>query len=131
MAHSSRLPVLLSFQAVDEASPKSIHHIPTKQSSPFRATEKLCSRRPVDLYWLILYFKKITENPIFGLCEWMGVRQCGVTVYEAWRENVDLGTFQHCWKCGLSQRICRRLEDDGWCEYPEVMLPGIFILYHE
>jgi hypothetical protein len=56
---------------------------------------------------------------------------CGIAVYEAWRENIDLGTFQHCWKCGLSQRICRCLEDDGWCEYPEVMLPGIFILYQE
>lgn len=63
---------------------------------------------------------------------WQAVESgCGIAAYEAWREKVDLGTFQHCWKCGLSQRICRRLEDDGWCEYPEVMLPGIFILYQE
>jgi hypothetical protein len=48
--------------------------------------------------------------------------------YEAWREGVDLGEYQHCWKCGLSQKVCRRFEDDGWCEYPEIMLPGIFIL---
>jgi superfamily II DNA helicase RecQ len=56
---------------------------------------------------------------------------CGFAEYEAWRETIDLGSFQHCWKCGLSQRICRRLEDDGWCEYPEIMLPGMFILYQQ
>ena len=56
---------------------------------------------------------------------------CGIGAYEAWREDIDLGEFQHCWKCGLSQKICRRLEDDGWCEYPEVMLPGIFVLYQQ
>jgi hypothetical protein len=56
---------------------------------------------------------------------------CGIQAYEAWRADIDLGSFQHCWKCGLSQRICRRLEDDGWCEYPEVMLPGIFVLYQQ
>ncbi|KAK6591595.1 hypothetical protein H4I96_12289 [Botrytis cinerea] len=56
---------------------------------------------------------------------------CGRPAYQAWREKIDLGSFQHCWKCGLSQRICRRLEDDGWCEYPEVMLPGIFILHQQ
>lgn len=56
---------------------------------------------------------------------------CGIGAYEAWRKDIDLGEFQHCWKCGLSQKICRRLEDDGWCEYPEVMLPGIFVLYQQ
>lgn len=51
--------------------------------------------------------------------------QCGRQEYIAWREGIDLGQYQHCWKCGLSQKICRRLEDDGWCEYPEVMLAGL------
>lgn len=54
---------------------------------------------------------------------------CGKQAYEQWREGIDLGQYQHCWKCGLSQRVCRRLEEDGWCEFPEVMLPGIFILH--
>ena len=54
---------------------------------------------------------------------------CGIGQHEVWREGIDLGQYQHCWKCGLSQKICRRLEDDGWCEYPEVMLPGIFVLH--
>jgi hypothetical protein len=54
---------------------------------------------------------------------------CGLERYKAWREGIDLGEYQHCWKCGLSQKICRRLEEDGWCEYPGIMLPGIFILH--
>jgi hypothetical protein len=57
--------------------------------------------------------------------------RCGIAAYEAWREDVDLGQYQHCWKCGLPQKICRRLEDNGWCEYPEVMLPGMFILHRQ
>ena len=54
---------------------------------------------------------------------------CGIVAYEAWREGIDLGSYQHCWQCGLSQKICRRLEDEGWCEYPNVMLPGLFVLH--
>jgi hypothetical protein len=53
---------------------------------------------------------------------------CGFIAYEQWRERLDLGQLQHCWKCGLSQEVCRRLEDDGWCEYPDIALPGMFIL---
>ena len=56
---------------------------------------------------------------------------CGVEQYKEWRGGIDLGEYQHCWKCGLSQKICRRLEDDGWCEYPDIMLPGIFVLYQQ
>jgi superfamily II DNA helicase RecQ len=64
----------------------------------------------------------------YGDCFEAEASGCGFVGYEAWREGVDLGEYQHCWKCGLSQKVCRRLEDDGWCEYPEIMLPGIFIL---
>lgn len=52
---------------------------------------------------------------------------CGFEKYKVWREGIDLREYEHCWKCGLSQKICRRLEDDGWCEYAEIMLPGIFV----
>jgi superfamily II DNA helicase RecQ len=58
-------------------------------------------------------------------------KKCGVGAFEIWREGVDLGQYQHCWKCGLSQKICRRLEDDGWCEYPDIMLPGLFVLHQQ
>lgn len=56
---------------------------------------------------------------------------CGYNAYKQWREEVDLGQYQHCWKCGMSQDVCRRLEDDGWCEYPDIMLPGMFILHQQ
>lgn len=54
---------------------------------------------------------------------------CGMEAYEAWRDGKDLGRYEHCFTCGLSQKICRAAEDDGWCEYPNIMLPGIFILH--
>lgn len=56
---------------------------------------------------------------------------CGIKKYEAWREGIDLGQQKHCWKCGLSQKICRRLEGNEYCEYPEVMLPGLFVLHQQ
>lgn len=56
---------------------------------------------------------------------------CGNEKYQAWREKVDFGKSKHCWECGLSQQICRRLEDGRPCEYPDVMLPGIFDLHVE
>jgi superfamily II DNA helicase RecQ len=58
---------------------------------------------------------------------------CSVNSYKKWREGVDFGQSKHCWECGLSQRICRRLEEhrEGLCEYPNVMLVGIFILHQQ
>jgi superfamily II DNA helicase RecQ len=35
---------------------------------------------------------------------------CGFSKYEQWREGVNFGQAKHCWHCGLSQSICRRLE---------------------
>jgi hypothetical protein len=58
--------------------------------------------------------------------------RCGFIAYEQWRERIDFGQAKHCWQCGLSQRICRRLErPEGQrqaCEYPAVMLPSMFVL---
>ena len=49
---------------------------------------------------------------------------------------VNFRQAKHCWECGLSQRICRRLEREKLeeqvpCEYPEIMLPCIFILFQQ
>ena len=59
---------------------------------------------------------------------------CELGRYKQWREKVNFGLAKHCWECGLSQRICRRLErqepeEQLLCEYPNIMLLGIFILY--
>ena len=58
---------------------------------------------------------------------------CSIKLYEKWREGVDFGQCKHCWECGLSQRICRRLEGhkEGLCEYPNVMLVEIFIMHQQ
>jgi hypothetical protein len=58
---------------------------------------------------------------------------CNIRLYLKWRSGVDFGVSKHCWECGLSQRICRRLEGgkEGLCEYPNVMLVGIFILHQQ
>jgi len=64
-------------------------------------------------------------------CTLAAASGCGKERYQAWREKVDFGKSKHCWECGLSQQICRRLEDGRPCEYPDVMLPGIFILHAE
>jgi hypothetical protein len=60
---------------------------------------------------------------------------CGFERYKKWRKRVNFGKAKHCWKCGLSQRICRRLEspqvDQQPCEYDDIMLPSIFILWQQ
>jgi hypothetical protein len=60
---------------------------------------------------------------------------CGFTAYQQWREGIDFGQAKHCWECGLSQSICRRLErrpeDRVPCDYPNIMLPSIFILHQQ
>lgn len=61
--------------------------------------------------------------------------QCGFVAYEQWRPKVDFGQAKHCYECGLSQSICRRLErpkeDRLPCEYSNIMLPSIFILQQD
>ena len=59
--------------------------------------------------------------------------RCDIRVYKQWRKEINIGKSGHCWSCGLSQKICRRLEGkgkegEGKCEYANVMLVGIFIL---
>jgi len=60
---------------------------------------------------------------------------CGYNAYQQWRSGVDFGQAKQCWECGLSQRICRRLERPAgqWlpCEYAGIMLPSIFIVQQQ
>ena len=63
------------------------------------------------------------------------VNQCGNVEYYHQRLKVFFKKVKHCQECGLSQRICQRLETKQreeclLCEYPKVMLLGIFILHH-
>src|ERR1035438_8279236 len=70
------------------------------------------------------------ELHIYSECSQAKADKCGFVAYSKWREGVDLGQLQHCWECGLSQSICQRAEGKReWCEYTDIMLPGIFILH--
>ena len=39
--------------------------------------------------------------------------------------------YSHCFDCGLSQTMCRKQETGEACEYIDVMLAGIYILYEQ
>lgn len=64
-------------------------------------------------------------------CVEVEARHCAYPAYQKWRETVDLGECSHCWKCGLSQTMCRGLEKGIGCEYPDIMLPAIYILHQK
>ena len=54
--------------------------------------------------------------------------QCGVSLYQQWRQGLVLACSHQCFQCGLSQSICRGVEEERLCEYPYLMLPGMFFL---
>lgn len=56
-------------------------------------------------------------------------KQCGYIGFQEWRKTVQFGGSKHCWKCGLSQEMCRGLERGIGCEYPDIMMPGIYLLH--
>ena len=60
---------------------------------------------------------------------------CEFAAYKQWREGINFGQAKHCWECGLSQSICRRLEQAAnqqvACEYADIMLPTMFILHQQ
>jgi superfamily II DNA helicase RecQ len=56
-------------------------------------------------------------------------KQCGYVEFQEWRKTVQFGGSKHCWKCGLSQEMCRGLERGIGCEYPDMMMPGIYLLH--
>jgi len=71
----------------------------------------------------------------YSKCTKAKAEQCEFAAYQQWRKGIDFGQAKHCWECGLSQYVCRRLEGQPnqqvACEYPEIMLPSIFILQQQ
>lgn len=78
-----------------------------------------------------------TSNPTtedmhtYSGCSYAERCDCSIRSYKAWRKELDLGEYMHCWECGLSQKICRRIEEGSACEYLDIMLPGIYILFQK
>jgi len=71
-------------------------------------------------------------------CLYAKADKCRFEAYKQWRKRVSFGQAKHCWECGLSQRICRRLEKGRGkngkyeaCEYTDIVLPSIFVLHQQ
>ena len=72
----------------------------------------------------------------YNNCFNVEVNQCGNVEYYHQRLKVFFKKVKHCQECGLSQRICQRMEtketkDQLLCEYAKIMLPSIFILHQQ
>jgi len=64
-----------------------------------------------------------------GDCPHAGEQKCDMETYRRWRSRVKLGRRDQCFRCGLSQSLCRAIEDGTTCVYPHLMLPGLFFLH--
>ncbi len=62
-------------------------------------------------------------------CPIADTKLCGIKLYEQWRSELTLASQGQCYRCGLSQQICLAVELQGACEYPDLLLPGLFFLY--
>jgi hypothetical protein len=68
----------------------------------------------------------------YGECHMAMANQCGMERYEQWRTTITLEAGQQCWECGLTQELCRRVEQKAaQCQYEGVMLVGIFIMMQQ
>jgi superfamily II DNA helicase RecQ len=61
-------------------------------------------------------------------CPEAGSQKCDVDTYRQWRSRLKLASRGQCFRCGLSQTICTAMEEQVPCQYPHLMLPGLFFL---
>lgn len=64
-----------------------------------------------------------------GDCPHAGSRNCDVQAYRRWRSRLKLAPRDQCFRCGLSQSVCKAIEDQTGCTYSHLMLPGLFFLH--
>lgn len=68
-------------------------------------------------------------------CARANAQQAGPLHYQAWRRTIDLGRYDNCWTCGLSQEICpqstAKSQGQEECEFRDIMLIGLFVLEHQ
>jgi hypothetical protein len=62
-------------------------------------------------------------------CPHAGSKNCEIETYRRWRSQLQLAPRDQCFRCGLSQTVCRAIEDQTRCIYPHLMLPGLFFLH--
>jgi superfamily II DNA helicase RecQ len=68
------------------------------------------------------------ESHCHGECPHAYKQKCDLVAYQQWRLQVQLAPRGQCFQCGLSQGICRAIEEQGKCLYPHLILPAIFFL---
>lgn len=61
-------------------------------------------------------------------CPYASKERCKVEAYRQWRSQLQLAVRDQCFRCGLSQRVCKAVEEQRGCTYPHLMLPGLFFL---
>ena len=59
------------------------------------------------LYCILVISGSATSIHQYQECTVGQEKQCGYEGYEDWRRTVDFGEYKYCWKCGLSQELCR------------------------
>jgi superfamily II DNA helicase RecQ len=62
--------------------------------------------------------------------ECVEAQEDGASIKEffVWRKQVRLSE-KVCWQCGFGRMFCRGPNEVSECEYPDIVFPGVFILY--
>jgi superfamily II DNA helicase RecQ len=53
---------------------------------------------------------------------------CKYEDFRAWRKELQLPEYLHCWLCGLPQWVCQVGEARETCLWPDVVLPVVYVL---
>ena len=84
-----------------------------------------------QLHAYCIYCKVIREEEerhCHADCPYAVEKGCDIVGYRQWRSQLQLAPRHQCFRCGLSQSICRAVEEQTSCMYPHLMLPGLFFL---
>ncbi len=68
-----------------------------------------------------------TTHTTLDNCDDAMTSQCQLADFCRWRASINLRGLKHCFKCGLSQDMCRFVEGETPCEFPEVLFLSLFV----
>ena len=72
-----------------------------------------------------------SDEHLYAKCMVTQGNGVGIEEFHKWKKGLRLTTsYEQCFKCGLSQRVCQRLEGGGGgeCEYGDIMMPRLYAL---
>ena len=81
------------------------------------------------IYCQLMRVEGEEESHCHQECPHAAAKGCDATVYRRWRSRLELAPRHQCFRCGLSQSICRAIEAETTCVYPHLLLPGLFFLH--